>query len=202
MPDVRPRVGDAPLGDARVSVAERESGARVLMADDSPEMLGLLTAWLEDEGCMVIAVGSGREALDASIAYRPHVAFVDVVLPPPDGFQLCQILTRRIGLSVVLMTGMSNPDIERVIEAGAIMLLQKPFDREAVIDALTLALAQARREDPDRRSRGVTGIPLFGRALAKGAANLSIIASGALRLSSRMTSGFSAGPPAAALRGR
>lgn len=124
---------------------------RVLVADDSPEMLGLLTAWLEDEGCMVIAVGSGREAVDASIAYRPNVAFVDVVLPPPDGFQLCQILTRRVGLSVVLMTGMSNPDIERVIEAGAIMLLQKPFAREAVIDALTRALAQGRRDDPSDR---------------------------------------------------
>lgn len=124
---------------------------RVLVADDSPEMLGLLTAWLEDEGCMVIAVGSGREAVDASIAYRPNVAFVDVVLPPPDGFQLCQILTRRVGLSVVLMTGMSNPDIERAIEAGAIMLLQKPFAREAVIDALTRALAQGRLDDPSDR---------------------------------------------------
>jgi CheY-like chemotaxis protein len=124
---------------------------RVLVADDSPEMLGLLTAWLEDEGCMVIAVGSGREALDASIAYRPNVAFVDVVLPPPDGFQLCQILTRRVGLSVVLMTGMLNPDIERVIEVGAILLLKKPFTREEVIDALTRALADSRRDDPSDR---------------------------------------------------
>jgi two-component system OmpR family response regulator len=120
---------------------------RVLIADDSPEMLGLLSAWLEDEGCMVIAVGSGREALDAAIAYRPDVAFVDVVLPPPDGFHLCEILSRRIGPSVVLMTGMTNPDRERVTEVGAIMLLQKPFEREAVIDALTLALAHSRREE-------------------------------------------------------
>jgi len=120
---------------------------RVLIADDSPEMLGLLTAWLEDEGCMVIAVGSGREALDSAIAYRPDVAFVDVVLPPPDGFHLCEILSRRIGPSVVLMTGMTNPDRDRVTEVGAIMLLQKPFAREAMIDALTLALAHSRREE-------------------------------------------------------
>jgi two-component system OmpR family response regulator len=118
---------------------------RVLVADDSPEMLGLLTAWLEDEGCMVIAVGSGRDALDAAVAYRPDVAFVDVVLPPPDGFHLCDVLTRRLGPAVVLMTGMSNPDHERVAEVGAILLLQKPFAREALIDALTLALAQRRQ---------------------------------------------------------
>jgi CheY-like chemotaxis protein len=124
---------------------------RVLIADDSPELLGLLAAWLEDEGCIVIAVGSGREALDASIAYRPNVAFVDVVLPPPDGFQLCEILTRRVGPSVVLMTGMSNPDRQRVAEVGALLLLQKPFTREAVVDALTLALAHNRRDDPSDR---------------------------------------------------
>jgi DNA-binding response OmpR family regulator len=119
---------------------------RVLVADDSPEMLGLLTAWLEDEGCLVIAVGSGREALEASVAYRPDVAILDVVLPPPDGFQLCEILTRRDGPAVVLMTGMSNPDSRRAAEAGALMLLAKPFEREALIDALTLGLERSRAQ--------------------------------------------------------
>ena len=118
---------------------------RVLIADDSPELLGLLTAWLEEEGCLVIAVGSGREALDAAIAYKPDVAFLDLVLPPPDGFHVCEMLTRRIGPAVVLMTGMSHPDTSRVSEVGAVMLLRKPFTREAVIDALTLAQEQCRR---------------------------------------------------------
>ena len=44
---------------------------RVLIADDSREMLGLLTAWLEDEGCVVIATASGREAIEAADAYNP-----------------------------------------------------------------------------------------------------------------------------------
>jgi len=119
---------------------------RVLVADDSAEMLGLLAAWLEDEGCLVIPVGSGREALDAAIAYKPDVAFLDLVIPPPDGFQVCEMLTRRIGPVVVLMTGMSNPDTNRAAEAGAILLLRKPFARESVVDALTLALEQCRRD--------------------------------------------------------
>jgi CheY-like chemotaxis protein len=119
---------------------------RVLIADDAPEMLGLLTAWIEDEGCMVIAVSSGREAIDAAIAHKPDVAFLDVVLPPPDGFHVCEVLTRRLGMPAVLMTGMSNPDRVRVEEVGALLLLQKPFPREAVVDALTLALEQVRRE--------------------------------------------------------
>jgi DNA-binding response OmpR family regulator len=119
---------------------------RVLIADDSPEMLGLLSAWLEDEGCIVIAVGSGRDALDAAMTYRPEVAFLDLVLPPPDGFHLCEMFRSSVGPAVVLMTGMSNPDTRRVSDVGAVMLLRKPFTRENVVDALTLALEQCRRE--------------------------------------------------------
>ena len=118
---------------------------RVLVVDDSPEMLGLLAAWLEDEGCLVFTAGSGREALDLAATYRPDVAFLDLVLPPPDGFHLSEMLTRRAGgPAVVLMTGMSHPDRRRVSEAGAVALLQKPFSREQAIEALTLAADSGR----------------------------------------------------------
>ena len=120
---------------------------RVLIADDSREMLGLLTAWLEDEGCVVIAASSGREAIDAAAAYKPDVAFVDIVLPPPDGFHVSEVLTRKMGMVVVLVTGMSSPDPGRVEEVGALLLLKKPFAREALVDALTLALEQRRRKE-------------------------------------------------------
>lgn len=118
---------------------------RVLVADDSPEMLELMSAWLEDEGCVVIAVGSGREALQASALNAPDVAFVDVVLPPPDGYQVCEMLTQRGGPAVVLMTGTANPDTRRVGEAGGLLLLHKPFAREALVEALSTALEYGRR---------------------------------------------------------
>jgi CheY-like chemotaxis protein len=120
---------------------------RVLIADDSREMLGLLTAWLEDEGCVVIAAASGREAIDAADSYKPDVALIDVILPPPDGFHVCEVLTQKMGIAVILMTGMSSPDNRHVEEAGALLLLKKPFDREALLDALTLALEHCRRKE-------------------------------------------------------
>ena len=118
----------------------RRRAPRVLVAEDSPEMLSLLAAWLEDEGCVVLTAGSGREALEAAGTYHPDVAIVDVVLPPPDGFQVCESLIEQRGMPVVLMTGMPDPDARRVRQAGAILLLQKPFTREVLIDALALAL--------------------------------------------------------------
>lgn len=131
-------------------VTRRSAAAatRVLVADDAPEMLGLLTAWLEEEGCIVIAVGSGREALAAAAAYKPDVAFLDVILPAPDGLYVAATITRSSDAAVVLMTGVGNPDALRVDETGALLLLQKPFEREALVDALGRALEHRRRGRP------------------------------------------------------
>ena len=85
--------------------------------------------------------------MTAANAYKPDVAFVDIVLPPPDGFHVSEVLTRKLGMAVVLVTGMSSPDPRRVEEAGALLLLRKPFAREALVDALTLALEQRRRKE-------------------------------------------------------
>ena len=99
---------------------------------------------------MVIAAASGREALDAAVAYKPDVAFIDVVLPPPDGLHVCEVLTHKLGLATVLMTGIGDPDTSRVEEVGAVLLLKKPFTREALIDALALAVTQCRAREAAR----------------------------------------------------
>jgi CheY-like chemotaxis protein len=118
---------------------------RVLVADDSPEMLGLMAAWLEDEGCVVVTAGTGREALEAAGAYYPDVAFLDVVLPPPGGFEVCEALRQRLSPEVVLMTGYSHPDYaRRAAELGVVSLLIKPFDACAVAAALRAALERCR----------------------------------------------------------
>jgi CheY-like chemotaxis protein len=146
VPDLFARLGHSHAASATQS-CPAANAPRVLIADDSREMLGLLTAWLEDEGCVVIAAASGREALESASAWRPDVAFIDVILPPPDGFHVCDVLTRKVGIAVVLMTGMSSPDYRHVEDVGALLLLRKPFDREALRHALTLALENCRREE-------------------------------------------------------
>lgn len=127
--------------------ADHGSAPRVLIADDSPEMLGLMSAWLEDEGCVVVPTASGREALDAASVYYPDVAFIDLVLPPPDGFAVAEALKARLAPEIVLMTGMPGRGQEhRAAELGAVALLRKPFTREDVTGALTTALDRCRRD--------------------------------------------------------
>lgn len=132
---------------ATTGYGDSRSAPRVLVADDSPEMLGLMSAWLEDEGCVVITAATGREALDAAAVYYPDVAFLDLVLPPPDGFQVCEALRQRLAPEIVLMTGMPNPqNARRAADLGVVSLLIKPLTQEAVVNALNIALERCRRD--------------------------------------------------------
>jgi CheY-like chemotaxis protein len=132
---------------ARHSRAGEPGGPRILVADDSPEMLGLMSAWLEDEDCVVVTACSGAEALDAAAVYYPDVVFLDIVLPPPDGFAVCEALKSRLSPEVVLMTGMPNATcVQRAAELGVVALLVKPFTRETVMGALSTALERCRRD--------------------------------------------------------
>jgi DNA-binding response OmpR family regulator len=125
----------------------------VMVVDDSAQMLGLLAMWLEDEGCEVFTALSGREALDVAATYYPDIVFLDVVLPPPDGFLVSKALKHRLSPEIILMTGVSNPDVpERAAALGIATLLVKPFTQESAIAAYTNALDRCRR-DPLSRLR-------------------------------------------------
>src|SRR5437867_8801788 len=69
--------------------------ARVLVVDDSYELLGLVSAWLQDEGYYVFTATTGLQALDVAESHEPDVVLLDVIMPPPDGFAVCEMLQRR-----------------------------------------------------------------------------------------------------------
>src|SRR5262249_5370353 len=80
--------------------------AKVLVVDDSDALLGLIGAWLQDEGYILFTATSGRQALDIARSHDPDVVLLDVVIPPPDGCTVCeslQLLERPP--EIILMTG-------------------------------------------------------------------------------------------------
>jgi CheY-like chemotaxis protein len=132
------------------SLARRPSDRwtpRVLVVDDSPDMVRLLAAWCEEEGCDVVTALSGRQALDAAAEFYPDIVFLDLVLPPPDGFQVCEALKHRLSPEVILMTGISNPlAARRGADLGVVALLEKPFTREIAMAAFATAMERCRRD--------------------------------------------------------
>ncbi len=108
--------------------------ATVRIVDDDPTARLLLERLLTAEGYSVTSATGGNRALEEFFRLRPDLVLLDVLMPGPDGFEICRELkdnpqTRLT--PVVLVTGQSTTTEERVkgIEAGADDFISKPFDR-------------------------------------------------------------------------
>ncbi|HEX6463688.1 MAG TPA: response regulator [Vicinamibacterales bacterium] len=114
---------------------------KVLVVDDSNDMLQLLAAWLEDAGYIVATATSGMQALDMARSHDPDIVLLDVVIPPPDGFAVCESLQQQERPpEIILMTGLQDRlRLRRADELGGLVLLRKPFTSEVVVDAVRQA---------------------------------------------------------------
>lgn len=114
---------------------------RVLVVDDSDQLVGLVGMWLEDEGYDVVTATSGSQALEFSSIHHPDVVLLDLIIPAPDGFAVCQALRRHARPpEIILMTGMSDPArLRKAEDLGVFALLHKPLIQESVLDVVSRA---------------------------------------------------------------
>jgi putative two-component system response regulator len=105
---------------------------RVLIVDDVEANRALVTVILSREGYRVEWAGDGRAALDSVRRDPPDLVLLDVMMPGPDGFEVCRALksdpaTRLV--PVVLLTALNDTgDRVKGIEAGADDFISKPFN--------------------------------------------------------------------------
>ena len=124
---------------------------RVLVADDSDLLVGLVAAWLADEGFAVVTATTGRQALDSAAVHKPDVVLLDLIMPQPDGFEVCGKLARMPHPpEIVLMTGISDArHLGRAMDLCAATLLRKPLEAEAVVAAVRSAARRHRNTHQD-----------------------------------------------------
>jgi CheY-like chemotaxis protein/ribosomal protein S27AE len=114
---------------------------RVLVVDDSDQLVGLVGMWLEDDGYDVVTATSGSQALDVASIHHPDVVVLDLIIPAPDGFAVCQALRRHARPpEIILMTGLSDPArLRKAEDLGVFALLHKPLSQDAVLDVVARA---------------------------------------------------------------
>jgi CheY-like chemotaxis protein len=116
-------------------------GLKVLVVDDDPDALVLLTALLRLCGAAVRPVRSASETLDALQVWTPDVLLIDLVMPHEDGYALLAEVRQRPGrvgrLGAIAITGYpADEQQERVLTAGFARLLTKPIDILELVAAL------------------------------------------------------------------
>ncbi len=129
---------------------EKESGLKVLIADDDPVVRAALGGMLENQGITVVFATDGNSAIYTAVTDSPDLIFLDLIMPQIDGFEVISQLrkmrkTRRI--PVVLVTG--RTDATTLVEAmkiGASDFICKPFIKSEVIRKLKFALMNKRQQ--------------------------------------------------------
>ena len=104
---------------------------RILLVDDDPRLLHVVSMYLTIEGYDVDTAGDGEEALRLIATQRPDVVILDVMMPGMDGLEACRRIksdqtTRTI--PVLMFTALSREeDVEQGRAAGADRFINKPF---------------------------------------------------------------------------
>ena len=104
--------------------------ARILIVDDDPALLRLLSLRLHYEGHTAIEASSGAAALSALDHELPHIIITDLRMPGMDGLQLFEAVHRRFPLLPVLMLTANGtvPDAVNAMQRGVFGYITKPFE--------------------------------------------------------------------------
>lgn len=123
-------------------------GTSVLIVDDTPENLEVLSDMLKARGCETRPVPSGRLALMAADAEPPDLILLDINMPEMDGYEVCKLLkenTRLQDIPVIFISAYSDTlDKVKAFSLGAVDYVTKPFQEEEVV-ARVQAQLQLRR---------------------------------------------------------
>ncbi|MBD1909089.1 MULTISPECIES: response regulator [unclassified Leptolyngbya] len=121
-----------------------KQNAVVLIVDDNPANLGVLSDTLDQAGVEVWVAQSGKTALERVNYALPDLILLDVMMPDVDGFETCRRLKANPaarGVPVIFMTALS--DIDHKVEGfqlGAVDYITKPFQQEEVVARVQLHL--------------------------------------------------------------
>ena len=118
---------------------------RVLVVDDEPPIVELVSGYLVREGYEVVATGDGLEALDLVRASGVDVVILDVMLPGLDGIEVCRRL-RTFSDAYVLMLTARGEEIDRImgLTVGADDYLVKPFSPRELVARVKALLRRPR----------------------------------------------------------
>lgn len=114
---------------------------KILVIDDEAPVRKVITRYLEHGGYAVTSVGSAEEAIEAVRSQDFRLIIADILLPDRNGIELISELDRLLpGLKSIAISGGGQIPADLYLESakdqGASLSLQKPFDRNQLLEAV------------------------------------------------------------------
>lgn len=118
--------------------------AKILIVDDEPPIIDVLSYNLKQANYQVIIARDGEEALAQARRERPDLIILDLMLPGLDGLEVCRILRREREVPIIMLTA-RDAEVDRVVglELGADDYVVKPFSVRELLARVKNVLRRA-----------------------------------------------------------
>ncbi|NPV59138.1 MAG: response regulator transcription factor [Actinobacteria bacterium] len=122
------------------------AGELILVVDDEANIVELARLYLEKEGFRVAEASGGEEALKRFEELQPALVILDIMIPEPDGWEVCRRIRSRSRLPIIMLTARED-EVDKVVglELGADDYLTKPFSPRELVARVKAVL---RRTQP------------------------------------------------------
>jgi CheY-like chemotaxis protein len=131
------------------------SRPRVLIADDNPQGVELLEAYLSGSDYETATAADGEETLHKVQQWHPDLILLDIMMPKISGFEVCKRLraspaTQDIGILMVTALD-QHSDVDRAVEAGTDDFLTKPINKtELLLRVRSILKSRLNKRNLDR----------------------------------------------------
>lgn len=124
---------------------------KILLVDDEPDILEILSYNLTAEGYQVYTAKNGLEGVEKAKKKHPDLIILDVMMPEMDGIEACEIIRSTEGLEQTLITFLTarSEDYSQVagFEAGADDYITKPIKPKVLLSKVKALLRRIRKEE-------------------------------------------------------
>jgi len=164
----------ANLGSLNVPVETKEAPHcfKIMIADDIPDNVILLSRYIKNEGYSYVTASNGVEVLQKARLEMPDLILLDVNMPQKDGFTALQELRadseiQHIPVIILTAARPSPDDIQRGLSFGADDYVTKPFDKRELLARIRTKLRVKEAEDiTRRRNRELSILPEIAKELS------------------------------------
>lgn len=117
---------------------------RILVVDDEPAILELVSFNLKKDGYEVVTAADGKSALEMFMKEKPDLVVLDLMIPEPDGYEVCKRIRAQSAVPVIMLTARGEEqDRIRGLDLGADDYVVKPFSPRELLARVRAVLRRS-----------------------------------------------------------
>ncbi|HEX6174793.1 MAG TPA: response regulator [Candidatus Binatia bacterium] len=120
----------------------------IMVVDDNPDIITIVTTILEGKGYQVLSASSGQELLNLLTDRKPDLIILDIMMPEMDGLEVLgrlKAVTETASIPVILLTAkVQYEDVLGGYKLGADYYITKPFTSTQLVNGINLLLGESK----------------------------------------------------------